>query len=70
MTNSTPLPSHTSTLVIGGGPAGIVSLKYLVESGDYALGEEPVCVEMESEIGGTFRYASSFITVSQPSGEQ
>lgn len=50
-----PLPTHTSTLVIGGGPAGLVSLKYLLE---YGTGDEedPVLVEMEDDIGGTFRY--------------
>lgn len=52
-----PIPTHTSTLVIGGGPAGIVSLKYLLEYGpEYAKGEEPVLVEMEEELGGTFRW--------------
>ncbi|WVQ79764.1 hypothetical protein IAT38_001864 [Cryptococcus sp. DSM 104549] len=50
-------PQRTSTLVIGGGPAGIVGLKYTVEYGEtWARGEEPVLVEMESEIGGTFRW--------------
>lgn len=60
---STSFPTHTSTLVIGGGPAGIVSLKYLKEYGPvFGLqgnenGEAPVLVEMEAEIGGTFKWA-------------
>lgn len=51
-------PSHTSTLVVGGGPAGLVSLKYLSrEAGsEWVEGEEPVLVEQESELGGTFRW--------------
>lgn len=58
------LPSRASTLVIGGGPAGIVSLKYLQEYGGRLGLEEdaqdgPVLVEMEGEIGGTFRYAEA-----------
>ncbi|WVQ68619.1 uncharacterized protein L199_006828 [Kwoniella botswanensis] len=56
MTRSS-LPSRASTLVVGGGPAGLVSLKYTVEYGEkWVEGEEPVLVEMESEIGGTFRW--------------
>ncbi|WRT68738.1 uncharacterized protein IL334_005718 [Kwoniella shivajii] len=51
------LPKRASTLVIGGGPAGLVSLKYTVEYGEkWTDGEEPVLVEMESEIGGTFKW--------------
>ncbi|WWD19371.1 hypothetical protein CI109_103831 [Kwoniella shandongensis] len=54
---TTIFPKRTSTLVIGGGPAGLVSLKYVVEYGErWNEGEEPVLVEMESEIGGTFRW--------------
>lgn len=57
---SESLPNRCSTLIIGGGPAGLVSLKYLVEYGpEWATGEEPVLVEMEPEIGGTFRWVAS-----------
>lgn len=55
------IPQRTSTLIIGGGPAGIVSLKYVQEYGPrFGLqnegdNEPPVLVEMESEIGGTFK---------------
>lgn len=49
-------PSHTSALVIGGGPAGIVSLKYLKCHTTWPAGDEPVLLEQESELGGTFRW--------------
>jgi hypothetical protein len=51
-------PTHTSALVIGGGPAGLVSLKYLSceAAAEWPSGEEPVLVEQESELGGTFRW--------------
>ena len=49
------LPEHTSTLVIGGGPAGLVALKYALRHSEWNEGDEPVLVEMEDEIGGTFR---------------
>lgn len=61
--NSEAIPRQLSTLIIGGGPAGLVSLKYALEYGtDLGLGkpdadgERVALVEMESEIGGTFRY--------------
>lgn len=50
-----PLPEHTSTLVIGGGPAGLVALKYALRHSEWNEDDEPVLVEMEDEIGGTFR---------------
>jgi dimethylaniline monooxygenase (N-oxide forming) len=48
--------THTSALVIGGGPAGLVSLKYLKEFTEWVDGETPILVEQEEEIGGTFRW--------------
>ncbi|WVO14601.1 hypothetical protein L204_102236 [Cryptococcus depauperatus] len=52
-------PTRTSTLIIGGGPAGLVSLKYAIEYGQpWLKGEEPILVEMKEEIGGTFRWRS------------
>ena len=55
---STPSPpAWTSALIIGGGPSGLVSLKYVLEyGGQFADEEPPVLVEMESELGGTFRW--------------
>jgi len=64
------LPSHTSILVVGGGPAGLVSLKYALEYGPkWDDGEEPVLVEMESEIGGTFRYVA-LLASDRPAGAE
>lgn len=55
------LPRLISTLIVGGGPAGIVSLKYTIEyGGAWSTDEEPLLIEMEPEIGGTFRCASIF----------
>ncbi|KIR28167.1 dimethylaniline monooxygenase [Cryptococcus deuterogattii 99/473] len=51
------LPRLISTLIVGGGPAGIVSLKYTIEYGEaWSTDEEPLLIEMEPEIGGTFRW--------------
>lgn len=50
------LPERVSTLVIGGGPAGLVALKYLVEQFPSSDDESPLLVEMEGDIGGTFRW--------------
>ena len=44
--------------VIGGGPAGLVTLKYLLSAHEF-LTVEPIEVrlfESKAEIGGTFRY--------------
>ena len=51
------MESRASTLIIGGGPAGLVSLKYTLEHDqEHSEGDPPMLVEMESEIGGTFRW--------------
>ena len=64
MSADTPLPDTVQALVIGAGPSGLVSLKYLIEYGPQlglvsreaiARGTGVLGVEMESEIGGTFR---------------
>jgi hypothetical protein len=44
--------------VIGGGPSGLVTLKYLITAHDF-LAIEPIeahLFESEAQIGGTFRY--------------
>jgi len=46
--------------VIGGGPSGLVTLKYLLQA-HLQLGIEPieaVLFEAEAKVGGTFRYRS------------
>lgn len=44
--------------VIGAGPSGLVTLKYLTTAHHYFPIEpiEVICFEAESEIGGTFKY--------------
>lgn len=70
MTDPTSLPETLSALIIGGGPSGIVSLKYLLEYGprlglverkEIENGGGVMAVEMEGEIGGTFRSVGMMI---------
>jgi dimethylaniline monooxygenase (N-oxide forming) len=45
--------------VIGGGPSGLATLKWLATAHEYLSGLEPIEVrlfEAEDDIGGTFRY--------------
>ena len=45
--------------IIGGGPAGLTTLKHLVTAHEYFEGIGPIEVrlfEEEEDIGGTFRY--------------
>ena len=44
--------------VIGAGPSGLVTLKYLANAHHYFPIDplELVCFEMERDIGGTFKY--------------
>lgn len=45
--------------IIGGGPSGLVTLKYLKTANLYLSLDEPIEVSLfegEAEIGGTFRY--------------
>ena len=45
--------------VIGGGPSGLVTLKYLVTAHELFPGTEPIearLFEQEDSIGGTFKY--------------
>lgn len=46
--------------VIGGGPSGLTTLKYLITAHEYfpISPIEAVLFEAEAEIGGTFRYRS------------
>jgi hypothetical protein len=45
--------------IIGAGPSGLTTLKYLATAHEYFSGLEPITVRLfedEQEIGGTFRY--------------
>jgi dimethylaniline monooxygenase (N-oxide forming) len=45
--------------IIGGGPSGLTTLKWLATAHEYFIGLEPIEVrlfEAEEDIGGTFRY--------------
>lgn len=66
-------PDTLDVLVVGAGPSGLVSLKYLIEYGPslgivsreaIEDGTGVLGVEMEAEIGGTFRYDLSPLTLS------
>ncbi|KIY66071.1 FAD/NAD-P-binding domain-containing protein [Cylindrobasidium torrendii FP15055 ss-10] len=45
-------------VIIGAGPAGLVACKSLLENADDAYPFDPVVLEQETAIGGTFRYRS------------
>ena len=55
MSRGTPL----KVAVVGGGPAGLVTLKYLLTAHEFFDGVSPIearLFESQEEIGGTFRY--------------
>ncbi|THG98722.1 hypothetical protein EW026_g3525 [Hermanssonia centrifuga] len=45
-------------VIIGGGPAGLVTCKSLLDAATGKFPFDPVVLEQESDIGGTFRYRS------------
>lgn len=45
-------------VVIGAGPAGLVTCKTLLEAATEEFPFDPVILEQEDDIGGTFRYRS------------
>lgn len=45
-------------VIIGAGPSGLVTCKSLLEASNVDYPFEPIILEQESEIGGTFRYRS------------
>jgi len=44
-------------VVIGAGPAGLVTAKTLLEHSTSALEFDPIVLEAEDDVGGTFRHA-------------
>ena len=45
-------------VVIGAGPAGLVTCKTLLEAATPEFPFEPIILEQESDIGGTFQFRS------------
>ena len=53
-------------VIIGAGPAGLVTCKSLLEAADSNFPFDPIILEQEDDIGGTFRYRSYEVTISNP----
>ncbi|KAL1661710.1 hypothetical protein GGF50DRAFT_60535 [Schizophyllum commune] len=47
-----------TVVIIGGGPSGLVTLKTLLENRTDEFPFDPILLEQEDDIGGTFRYRS------------
>jgi cation diffusion facilitator CzcD-associated flavoprotein CzcO len=45
-------------VVIGAGPSGLVACKSLLEAASTDFPFDPIVLEQEADIGGTFRYRS------------
>lgn len=45
-------------VIIGAGPSGLVTCKSLLEAATVDFPFDPVILEQEDDIGGTFRYRS------------
>ena len=45
-------------VIIGAGPAGLVTCKTLLDSATEQFPFDPIILEQEDDIGGTFRYRS------------
>lgn len=45
-------------VIIGAGPSGLVTCKSLLESADTDFPFEPIILEQESQLGGTFKFRS------------
>jgi dimethylaniline monooxygenase (N-oxide forming) len=43
-------------VIIGAGPSGLVTCKTLLEARTHEFPFEPVILEQEDDLGGTFRY--------------
>lgn len=52
------LVSAMKVVIIGSGPSGLVTCKSLLEAASEEFPFDPVILEQESDIGGTFRYRS------------
>lgn len=45
-------------VIVGAGPAGLVTCKSMLEASEVDFPFDPIILEQEEEIGGTFRYRS------------
>jgi len=45
-------------VVVGSGPSGLVTCKSLLDAASPDFPFDPIILEQESDIGGTFRYRS------------
>lgn len=45
-------------VIVGAGPSGLVTCKILLEAANADFPFEPIILEQEDNIGGTFRYRS------------
>ena len=45
-------------VIVGAGPSGLVTCKTLLEAANADFPFEPIILEQEDNIGGTFRYRS------------
>ena len=55
--------SKQTIVVIGAGPAGLVTCKSLIEAATPEHPFDPIVFEQEDDIGGTFRYRSYEVRV-------
>jgi dimethylaniline monooxygenase (N-oxide forming) len=46
------------TVIVGAGPSGLVACKTLLESRTPAFPFDPIVLEEQTDVGGTFRYRS------------
>lgn len=54
-----------TVVIIGAGPAGLVTLKTLLEHSSPELEFDPVILEAEDDIGGTFRSVVVYVSHSR-----
>lgn len=60
-------PETRVVVVVGAGPAGLVTCKSLLEAATPNHPFEPIILEQEDDIGGTFKYRSYEVTNQSPS---
>jgi cation diffusion facilitator CzcD-associated flavoprotein CzcO len=61
------LDRKMKVVIVGAGAAGLVTCKSLLEAASPAFPFDPIILEQENDIGGTFRYRSYEVLISNPS---